>query len=101
MKNKKNKNVLTCVYCGHEYPSGTPSSGPEFQVLTEHIKFCDKHPMREAERKITILRVALEGLVGAASKTDLEAMHKKVSMMPPCDEQRSAMGGITALLQTL
>ena len=36
--------VLTCVYCGHEYPPGSPSHGAE--VLTEHIKSCEKHPMR-------------------------------------------------------
>lgn len=36
--------VLTCVYCGHEYPQDTPAWGD--QVLTEHIKGCEKHPMR-------------------------------------------------------
>lgn len=27
--------VVTCVYCGHEYPDQTPTSGAE--VLTAHI----------------------------------------------------------------
>ncbi len=38
--------TLTCVYCGHAYPPGAPDHGSE--VLTEHIKKCEKHPMREA-----------------------------------------------------
>ena len=41
--------VLTCVYCGHEYPPGSPSHGAD--VLTDHIKICDKHPMKAAVQK--------------------------------------------------
>lgn len=40
-------NVLTCVYCGQEYPPGSPTHGAE--VLTAHIKVCLKHPLRQAE----------------------------------------------------
>lgn len=36
--------VLTCVYCGHEYPQDTPAHGDK--VLTDHIAGCAKHPMR-------------------------------------------------------
>ena len=36
--------VLTCVYCGHAYPQATPAWGD--QVLTDHIKECEKHPIR-------------------------------------------------------
>lgn len=46
--------VLTCVYCGHEYPQDTPAAGSE--VLTEHIKVCPKHPLRQAEATIARLR---------------------------------------------
>lgn len=67
-------------------------------MLTEHIKVCEKHPMRDAERKITLLRVALEGLVGAASKSELEGMLKAIEIMPDCDEARAAKSGINALL---
>ncbi len=35
--------ILTCVYCGHEYPQDTPTWGNA--VLTAHIKKCEKHPM--------------------------------------------------------
>jgi hypothetical protein len=51
------KNILTCVYCGHQYPEGTPPA--HSQILTDHIKVCEKHPMRDAEAKIRQLRSAL------------------------------------------
>ena len=58
----KTDNTLTCVYCGKAYPEGTPPHGSK--VLTDHIKICPKHPMREAERKIMLLRGAIVGLIG-------------------------------------
>lgn len=56
--------IVTCVYCGHEYPDGTPTSQDE--KLTEHIKVCEKHPMRGLEQQIARLnqerqRDALDG----------------------------------------
>ncbi len=57
---KTNVRVLTCVYCGHEYPQDTPACGDE--VLTEHIKICEKHPIREAEEKLRIVGEALKAL---------------------------------------
>lgn len=53
-------NILTCVYCGMAYPEGTPPWGSK--VLTDHIKICEKHPMREAEEEIKRLRKALSDL---------------------------------------
>lgn len=50
--------VLTCVYCGHAYPPGSPEHGAD--VLTEHIKVCEKHPMRELQLKADRL-AQLEG----------------------------------------
>lgn len=35
--------VLTCAYCGHAYPPGTPPSSEE--ALSKHIESCPKHPM--------------------------------------------------------
>ncbi|MEK6881315.1 MAG: hypothetical protein AABY22_16960 [Nanoarchaeota archaeon] len=49
--------VLTCVYCGMEYPQETPSCGDK--VLTDHIKVCKKHPMRKLEIENVKLREAL------------------------------------------
>lgn len=38
--------VVTCVFCGKEYPPDTPTS--QHRSLYEHIKGCDKHPMSVA-----------------------------------------------------
>ena len=46
--------TLTCVYCGQMYPPNTPTHGSE--VLTEHIKVCEKHPMRKLEVENADLR---------------------------------------------
>jgi hypothetical protein len=51
--------VLTCVYCGHEYPAGTPASGSEVQVLTEHIRICPRHPLRALEKRLHAAEDAL------------------------------------------
>lgn len=42
--------VVTCVYCGHAFPPGSPTHGA--QLLKDHIAVCEKHPMRQviAER---------------------------------------------------
>lgn len=50
--------VLTCVYCGHAYEPGTPTHGT--QTLTDHIKVCEKHPLRQAENRAQDLLKALE-----------------------------------------
>ena len=67
-----NNTVVTCVYCGHEYPDGTPTA--KAALLTEHIKVCEKHPMRKAEATIKLLRDALAGLVGSDIPAELAEM---------------------------
>ena len=49
--------VLTCVYCVKEYPQGTPTSSHE--VLTEHIRQCEKHPLKRVSDEIAKLRRVL------------------------------------------
>ena len=44
---QKDTQTLTCVYCGKEYPPGSPTHGAD--VLTEHIRVCEKHPLRKVE----------------------------------------------------
>ena len=53
-------NTLTCVYCGKEYPSNTPPSGADVEVLTIHIRQCEKHPMRKLEEENKKLKEALK-----------------------------------------
>lgn len=92
--------VLTCVYCGHEYPQGTPAAGSD--VLTAHIKVCEKHPMRKAEADIAILRRALVGLVGVDGKTELEQLEVGLRILPIPDADRaSTINAVHALIATL
>jgi hypothetical protein len=94
--------VLTCVYCGQEYPAGTPASGSEVGILTDHIKICEKHPMRKAEEKIAKLRSALAGLIGAETVDELKKMEVAMRMAPaPEADKAVAINAIHALLETL
>jgi len=89
-------NVVTCVYCGHQYPDGTPTA--KHVLLTEHIKICEKHPMREAEHKIERLRNALAGLIGASTKDELDAMEIAIRSTPaPDSDKAAAINAIDAL----
>lgn len=49
--------IVTCIYCGKEYPDGTPTS--QNRQLTQHIKVCKQHPLRMAEERIHDLGQAL------------------------------------------
>jgi hypothetical protein len=44
-------NKLTCVFCGKEYPLGTPAS--QHKALYKHIAQCPKHPLSKA---VTLLK---------------------------------------------
>lgn len=92
--------ILTCVYCGHEYPQDTPAHGS--QVLTDHIKVCERHPMRRAEADITLLRSALIGMIGVDTEHDLKQMEAMVRTQPaPEADKVVAINAIHALLATM
>lgn len=91
--------VLTCVYCGQEYPQDTPAWGNG--VLTDHIRVCPAHPMRKAEADIALLRAALAGLVGASDKAELEKMEAVVRVIPaPESDKIASLNAIHALIAT-
>jgi len=86
-------NILTCVYCGMAYPEGTPPHGAK--ILTDHIKVCEKHPMKK-------LRKALADLVGASTKEELEAMEAVLRVTPGIEQDKiAAINAIHALLETV
>jgi hypothetical protein len=92
--------ILTCVYCGHEYPQETPAHGDG--VLTAHIKACKSHPMRKAEQDVALLRSALVGLVGADSAEELRQMEVNIRLLPaPAEDKAVSINAIHALLATL
>jgi len=91
--------VLTCVYCGHEYPQDTPAWGS--QVLTDHIKVCEKHPMRKLEEDNKTLRKALADFVGAESKEELDEMELVLRVMRGHEVDKiNALNAIHALRVT-
>jgi hypothetical protein len=88
--------ILTCVYCGHEYPQDTPPHSDS--VLTEHISTCEKHPLRTVIAQRDKLRSALAGLLGASTKNELDQLEMGVRMAPAGDEDRAvALNAISAL----
>ncbi len=85
--------ILTCVYCGHAYPPGTPAS--QHEALTAHIKVCEKHPLG-------VVRRALVGLVGAETKEELDAMEAVIRLTPaPAADKVGIIDAIHALIATL
>ena len=92
--------ILTCVYCGHEYPQDARASGSK--VLTDHIKICGQHPLRKAESDIALLRSALVGLIGAGSAEELRQMEVAMRLLPaPAEDKAVSINAIHALLATL
>lgn len=92
--------VLTCVYCGTAYAQDTPTYGDK--VLTDHIKTCDKHPLRQAEATIQQLRSALVGLIGESDVTVLKAMEVELRKLPGIEADRAAaINAVHAILATV
>ncbi len=92
-------NTLTCVYCGHAYPEGTPPHGS--QILTDHIAVCEKHPMRKVVEDRMKLRTALCGLIGATTPAELEGMRSILQAIPGDDENKTvSLAAINTLLET-
>lgn len=91
--------ILTCVYCGHEYPQHTPAAG--HQVLTDHIRICAAHPMREAEQVIAKLHSALAGLVGESTPQGLAQLEVGLQLVPmPATEKALMVTAIRTLRDT-
>lgn len=91
--------ILTCVYCGHEYPQNTPAWGNN--VLTDHISQCEAHPMRRVVQERDMLRAALVGLVGAAEVAELRKMEAAITLLPAPDEHKAVtINALHALIAT-
>ena len=98
-ENIMDNNVVTCAYCGHQYPDGTPTAKAE--ALTEHIKVCSLHPMQEEKKKVDMLRSALAGLIGVDSIEDLDNMKFAIISTPAPDSDKAVMiNAIDALRAT-
>jgi len=60
--------VITCAFCGHEYPPGTPTSNNE--ALVKHVRVCTKHPIGLENR-------GLETEIEKLSAENLELMNSQ------------------------
>ena len=100
MSKTNESRIITCVYCGMAYELGTPTHGSK--VLTEHIKVCEKHPMRKAELTIKKLRSALVGLVGENSLQGLCEIKLGIAYLGrPEDETNKLINAVNALVETM
>ena len=89
--------ILTCVYCGHEYPQDTPAHGSK--VLTDHISQCEKHPMREVIDQRDKLKSAMAGLIGVSDSAELRSMESIIRLSPaPAADKAAMLDAIHVLL---
>jgi len=94
------RRILTCVYCGMQYPQDTPAWGDK--ILTDHIKVCEKHPMKKVCDNYDKVRKALVGLVGVDTIEELDAMEVQLRILPVPDVDRmNTINAITALKETI
>ncbi len=63
---QENSRVVTCVFCGYEYPPDTPTSNHE--MLKKHVAKCPEHPMFEVVKRADML----ERYVDASRETGLK-----------------------------
>lgn len=82
--------VLTCVYCGAQYPNGTPPHGSK--ILTDHIKVCEKHPMQK-------LRAGFMELMGVETTEEAVKMQKIIEAQPASENKFTALRAIKILLE--
>jgi hypothetical protein len=75
--------ALTCAYCGHQYPPGTPRSN--HSELTKHISRCEKHPMK-------LLRDALRAICQCGDLADARLLASAaLSETPNTEHERRTL----------
>lgn len=80
---QNNSQQLTCVFCGHVYPPGTPPSNHD--ALRAHIKECKKHPLYQ-------VMVALKNLLDSVVEvTDMD--YAEPPMVQAVEVARKILGG--------
>jgi hypothetical protein len=83
--------TLTCVYCGHEYPPGTPSSNHE--ALTQHIAVCDKHPMKEVVVRNNLLERVIRACTAASPCCLIDLIGRELYIEAYGDPDDESVGG--------
>ncbi len=75
--------TLTCVYCGHAYPPGTPAHGSD--VLTAHIEMCEKHPAAGLRRHLEAAEQSARLAMGRVGEAWRQADDVPARRMQPAD----------------
>lgn len=73
--------VLTCAFCGEEYPADTPPS--QHDALTAHVRVCVRHPMRAVEQERDALAARVTALEHALDIETLRQYHDLSFADPP------------------
>lgn len=60
---QQRERILTCVFCGHEYPPDTPTSN--HASLRAHVAVCEQHPAAKYRRERDALQRAWDAVMGA------------------------------------
>jgi hypothetical protein len=85
------KITLTCVYCGVDFPPGTPNHGAD--VLTVHVRACAKHPMRAAETELAALRAAVAKFGRLTLSHSEDCGHRDCNDPETCSDGSDVAGG--------
>jgi hypothetical protein len=59
--------VLTCVFCAHEYPPGTPTAN--HKRLREHVAVCPDHPAAVFRAERDALQAKIDAVLEACNET--------------------------------
>jgi hypothetical protein len=89
---QENERVVTCVFCGHEYPPGTPQSNHE--ALKAHVADCEQHPAAAFNRERDAYQRAWDVAMGAIP---LAAEIAEQLKSPDADAQQAYALGIAAV----
>jgi hypothetical protein len=72
--------VLTCAFCGEEYPPGTPTNNHE--ALTAHVRACAKHPLRaDLAAEVEVANRLGDALAAMTAERDKESADLKACLM--------------------
>lgn len=68
--------VVTCAYCGEQYPRGTPRHGDG--ALDAHIKICAQHPVQKLLGAIRLSLPLIDRIIEQTAQVGYDAGHPPV-----------------------
>lgn len=87
--------VVTCAFCGKQYPTGTPVT--KHALLTEHIFQCEKHPIQELGKSLA----GLMSLSWPVKREEIDELKKGLNIlnlsMPNHEDVEKGLNGLSQL----